>query len=279
MWKNPNESTRRALRFLFHIMAPFLINSLCSTSKGVISIIGAGGKTSLMFCLAKEASTAGKRVLTTTTTKIFFPDKALSPETLTAASARDLIEKSRAGLRRHSHFSAGRHHDRSSGKLEGFSRDIIDTLWQAGLFDWIMVEADGSRQKPLKATDVHEPVIPSSTTCLVLVAGLDSLGLPLDEAHVHRASIFSKNTGLGLGQIVDETAMAASIALEFKKAAGFCTALDHILVLNKADTPAGIESGRCIAGLLKANPGLTQVLITSLRDESCIKETILLNHQ
>jgi probable selenium-dependent hydroxylase accessory protein YqeC len=259
-------------------MSPLLINSLCSTPKGVISIIGAGGKTSLMFCLAKELSRAGKKVLTTTTTKIFFPDKALSPETVMASSAPDLIEKSKASLRRHSHFSAGRHHDLVSGKLEGFSPEILDALWQAGLFDWIMVEADGSRQKPLKATDVHEPVIPSSTTCLVLVAGLDSLGLPLDEAHVHRASIFSKNTGLGLGQIVDEPAIAASIAMELEKAAGFCAALDHVLVLNKADTPAKIESGLCIAGLLKANPGLTQVLITSLRDEPCIKKTILLNH-
>ena len=260
-------------------MAPSLINSLCSTPKGVISIIGAGGKTSLMFCLAKEISRAGGTVLTTTTTKIFFPDKTLSPETITAASAPDLIEKSKAGLKRHSHFSAGRHHDLVSGKLEGFSPDIIDALRQAGLFDWILVEADGSRQKPLKATDVHEPVIPASTTCLVLVAGLDSLGLPLDEAHVHRASIFSKNTGLGLGLIVDEPSIAASISLELKKAAGFCTALDHILVLNKADTPAEIESGRCIAGLLKGTSGPIQVLITSLRDEPCIKKTIHLNHK
>jgi probable selenium-dependent hydroxylase accessory protein YqeC len=259
-------------------MTPSLINSLCSTPEGLISIIGAGGKTSLMFRLAKEISRDGGTVLTTTTTKIFFPEKALSPETVMASSAQDLMEKSKAGLRRHPHFSAGRHHDLVSGKLEGFSPDVIDTLWQAGLFDWIMVEADGSRQKPLKATDVHEPVIPASTTCLVLVAGLDSLGLPLDEAHVHRASIFSKNTGLGLGQIVDETAMTASIALELEKAAGFCKAQNHVLVLNKADTPGRIESGLCIAGLLKANPGLTQVFITSLRDEPCIKKTILLNH-
>lgn len=255
-------------------MAPSLINSLCSTPKGVISIIGAGGKTSLMFRLAKEISGDGGTVLTTTTTKIFFPDKSLSPETVMASSARDLIEKSKAGLRRHSHFSAGRHHDLVSGKLEGFSPETLDVLWRAGLFDWIMVEADGSRQKPLKATDVHEPVIPSSTTCLVLVAGLDSLGLPLDEAHVHRASIFSKNTGLGLGQPVTEAAMAASIALELQKAAGFCTALDQVLVLNKADTPGRIESGRCIANLLKRNDTITRTLIASLTDEPCIKADI-----
>jgi len=258
-------------------MTSSLINSLCSTPKGVISIIGAGGKTSLMFCLAKEISKTGGKVLTTTTTKIFFPDKTISPETVIASSAPDLIEKSKAGLKLYSHFSAGRHHDLSSGKLEGFSPETLDALWQAGLFDWLMVEADGSRQKPLKATDVHEPVISSSTTCLVLVTGLDSLGLPLDDDHVHRASIFSKNTGLGLGQIVDEPAIAASIALEFKKASGFCKALDYILVLNKADTPAGIESGLYLADLLKSNDTITRIIIAALTDNPCIKADINLS--
>jgi probable selenium-dependent hydroxylase accessory protein YqeC len=35
---------------------------------GVISIVGAGGKTALMFRLARELSKDGGRVLTTTTT-------------------------------------------------------------------------------------------------------------------------------------------------------------------------------------------------------------------
>ncbi len=50
-----------------------LIDILKLKSQGVISIIGAGGKTSLMFSLAKELSKSGKKVLTTTTTKIFMP--------------------------------------------------------------------------------------------------------------------------------------------------------------------------------------------------------------
>ena len=40
---------------------------------GVISLVGAGGKTSLMFKLAHELSKTGEPVLTTTTTKIFEP--------------------------------------------------------------------------------------------------------------------------------------------------------------------------------------------------------------
>ncbi len=40
----------------------------------VVSIAGAGGKTSLMFRLAEEAKGLGFKVLVTTSTKIFVPD-------------------------------------------------------------------------------------------------------------------------------------------------------------------------------------------------------------
>ena len=255
-------------------MIPSLINSLCSSPKGVISLIGAGGKTSLMFRLAKELAGSGKTVLTTTTTKIFFPDKGLSPETIIAHSAEDLIQKSTICLRQYSHFSAGRHHDPASGKLEGLSPDIVDSLWRAALFDWIIVEADGSRQKPLKATASHEPVVPESTTCLILVIGLDSVGLPLDEHHVHRAGIFSDNTGLAPGKPVDEQSISISIAVEIKKAAGFCIAQDHILFLNKADTQERIASGIKITNFLKGNKRISRIIVSSLKDDSCIKKEI-----
>ena len=41
--------------------------------KDVISIVGAGGKTTLMFALARELSNKKGMVITTTTTKIFPP--------------------------------------------------------------------------------------------------------------------------------------------------------------------------------------------------------------
>src|SRR4030042_6313460 len=50
-----------------------LIESLDLRAKEVISLVGAGGKTTLMFRLAKELLLAGKRVVTTTTTKILEP--------------------------------------------------------------------------------------------------------------------------------------------------------------------------------------------------------------
>ena len=44
-------------------------------NEGMLSLIGAGGKTTTLFCLADELFREGSRVLVTTTTKIFKPTK------------------------------------------------------------------------------------------------------------------------------------------------------------------------------------------------------------
>ncbi len=56
------------------------IDILNLNGTGVIALIGGGGKTSLMFQLASVLADAGKKVLTTTTTKIFTPNQSQSPK-------------------------------------------------------------------------------------------------------------------------------------------------------------------------------------------------------
>ena len=60
---------------------------------GVVSLVGAGGKTSLMFKLARELSTAGETVLTTTTTKIYTPSPQQSPWVITSESVTNILDQ------------------------------------------------------------------------------------------------------------------------------------------------------------------------------------------
>ena len=64
------------------------------------------------------------------------------------------------------------------GKLVGLGREALDAIHRAGLFDIILVEADGSRGKPLKAPAPHEPVLPSKAACVVAVVGAKPLDSP-----------------------------------------------------------------------------------------------------
>jgi len=251
-------------------MTTRLIDKFQLPRKGLINIVGAGGKTSLMFCLAREISDSGKTVLTTTTTKIFLPKKDQSTCTVLADSFDELVKKSKAQLYKCDHFSAGSSHDPKTGKVSGFTPKIIDQLFKADLFDWIIVEADGARHKPIKATAFHEPVTSRMATHLILVTGLDAVGKILDSQNVHRPEIFSKNTGLSMGKVMDEKSIATSIAIEMEKASDRLQSSLNFVFLNKADTKERKNSGKKISDILQTNDTIYQFFTTSLKDNITI---------
>jgi len=227
-----------------------LLKAFNFSKQGVISLIGGGGKTSLMFDLAKALVQSGRTVLTTSTTKIFYPSKNDSPELIITQDMDDLMQKSRRLLKEVPHFTAGCSLDPEKGKIIGFSSQFIDKLWEQHLFDWIIVEADGARRMPIKSSADHEPVIPPKSTHLILVTGLDAVGTPLDDHHVHRSEIFSQNTGLPMGSALTEKSMSIGLAVEMKKAKNSCPHAFGTVFLNKADTPDEINSGKKIATYL-----------------------------
>ena len=71
----------------------------------------------------------------------------------------------------------------------------------------MLIEADGSRRKPLKAWKEHEPPIPPFMNQVVQVAGISGIGRLLKEDHVHRPEIFSKLSGLNMGKRVTTEAL------------------------------------------------------------------------
>jgi probable selenium-dependent hydroxylase accessory protein YqeC len=256
---------------------------------GVISLIGAGGKTSLMFGLARELAALGRTVLTTTTTNLFFPTRDQSPVTLVTGTVPVFLARAVAALKDHHHISAGTCHMPDTGKLRGFSAVMIDEIRQAGLFDWIIVEADGARQLPIKASDIHEPVIPSSTTAIVHVTGLDAVNTPVDDTHVHRPAIFCANTGLAPGNRVDVNAVAVSCVLELRKARVLAGSdPDTVVWLNKADDPQRMAAGRAVVNRLnirqnarslfpeKQAPWPGRVVIASLIHADPVREVVIL---
>ena len=258
---------------------------------GVVSLVGAGGKTSLMFRLARELAASGRTVLSTTTTHLFFPSRPQSPVTLVTETLSEFLARAGAALQNHCHVSAGTRHLPDTGKLKGFAAPMIDEIRQAGLFDWIIVEADGARQLPVKASDVHEPVIPSATTAIVHVTGLDALNTPADDTHVHRSAIFCANTGLAPGSRVDVHAVAVSCVLELRKARALAGSdPDTVVWLNKADDPQRMAAGRAVAARLKTRsrlhapsffpdrqaPWPGRVVIASLIHTDPVREVVIL---
>ena len=118
----------------------------------VISVTGAGGKTSLIFAWARELAAAGKSVIITTTTHMYRPER-MEEDGISIVVSDD---------------------PERPDKVMAPPADILDSLRETA--DVVLIEADGSRRMPLKWPAEWEPVIPDYTDYTVCVAGLSALG-------------------------------------------------------------------------------------------------------
>ena len=204
---------------------------------GVTSVIGSGGKTSLLGALARELP--GTVLLTTTTHILPFADVPL----VTSADADDV----RAALAESRVVCVGSQAEKD-GKLVAPSLGI-DTL--ASLADYVLVEADGARRLPLKAHAPWEPVIPACSSRTILVLGASGLGHAVREK-VHRPEIFCDLAGCA----PDDPATPELVAR-----AADAEALADVALVNQADVAP--DAARELAALL-AIPAF----MGSLRTES-----------
>ena len=253
---------------------PSLRHSLQLSKGGVISLVGAGGKTSLMFRLARELSRQGDAVLSTTTTKIHTPSRKQSSVVMISESASDLIIEAREILRQKYHISAGSRRIPLQNKLKGFTTETIDLIWQSGVFRWIVVEADGAAGKSLKAPAEHEPVIPQCTRWVIGIVGLNAVGKPLTEKWAFRPQLVSKITGLVQGASITEAAIAEVLTNANGIMKGFPAPAKRYAFLSQADSQERLETGRRIAEIVCSNKaaGFTGVLIGQTLYEPLVKE-------
>ena len=161
--------------------------------RAVISVTGAGGKTSLIFAWARELAEEGKKVAITTTTHMHSPERmkqepvdlyagitcveALSDSTETISAIDRALDKSGIALV----FSPSE--DRP-GRIAAPPDPVLEHLY--GTADVTLIEADGSRRMPLKWPAPWEPAVPDRTDITVCVAGLSAVGKSTAET-VYRA--------------------------------------------------------------------------------------------
>ncbi len=214
------------------------VNDLSSAldlgSRELVALVGGGGKTSLLFALAKELLQGKKRVVTSTTTKVRHREAQRSPCIVFTGSGPSWKDKLSEGLENHGHVFLARGL-LDSGKVDGIGPSIANEMYQEGGIDYVIIEADGSSGHPVKAPADHEPVIPSSSTKVVAMLGLEAIGAQMGPEVVFREDLFCKLTGLELGERLTP-AILARLFLEseglFK---GTPSSAKRIVFLNKRD--------------------------------------------
>lgn len=246
-----------------------LEQALSIKDREVISLVGGGGKTTLMYALGRELSSHRNGIILTTTTKILEPEP--SPFFLQFL-ANDLGEVKKwvaeNSHRRHCLLIARKR--LPNGKLAGIFPEWIEEIFRMDGVSIIVNEADGAAGRPLKAPRAGEPVVPKNTTLLVPVMGIDGIGHPLDEESVFRAAIASRLLNLPLGSMITEDVIARLMKELIKSAPAGARIVP---LINKADLPGGLEKAQKLARYLLSldSPGISKIVLGRLRDFPAVR--------
>lgn len=221
---------------------PFL-----NENKHVISFVGAGGKTTLMYTLAKEYVKNGAKVIVTTTTHIVRPEDNLwakDPGQVRKLWARGMY--------------AVVGNVCEDGKLNGLSAKELNAYIR--MADVVLIEADGAKKMPCKVPAVHEPIIPNPCDIVVGVMGMDAFGKTIEEV------CFRKEEALRLLNAAPTDRLNAIMMAEIlssvsgtRKGVGERA---YYVVLNKCETKERICAAEEIRELLKEQ-GVENCIFTS----------------
>ena len=214
-----------------------------------ISLVGGGGKTTLMDCWARALAARQQNVLVTTSTHLQIPQGSM---------AFDVADVHRLWMEGHYAVLGTPHNGRLSAPDEAFLEEAMEQA------DVTFVEADGSKCRPCKVPNATEPVIWEQTEAVAAVLGMSAVGRPIAEK-CFRLDELEAFLGKSREEILTE-ADAATILSSERGSRKNVADLPYFVVLNQCDTPEKRQSAERIARML-LEQGVEQILLTHF-DES-----------
>ena len=220
----------------------------------IVSVVGSGGKTTFMYKLSKELS--NKKVIITTSTKMFIPKEDEKFNIIF------LNESKNINLEKGINFLIGE--IVSENKFHTNVELIDENVYG---FDYLLIESDGSKRKPLKGWNETEPVISKRTNKTVGIIPIDIIGKIAKEDIIHRIEKFSKISLISEGEEITPEAIANVISSKnglFKNSVG-----EKILFLNKIENKKQYEMACKLLKILeRKNININKVIGGSLLNES-----------
>lgn len=171
------------------------LSELLNLHKGhIVSIVGAGGKTSLMFSLAEELR-YNHKVLVTTTTKIYVPNRLQYDFMyMWSTNNKNYISNSCKGIYVYGNYI------NLENKIIGVNFSYLKNMYE--YFDYILIEADGSKRKPIKGWNDDEPIVYNQTDKTIGVLDITIIGKKVTEYNIHRLDKFIEITNASVGDLI-----------------------------------------------------------------------------
>lgn len=231
-------------------------------------LIGGGGKTTLMFAAAHALAAEGRSVLTTTTTRILHPEPSQSGCVVVGSDGAALLERLRAEFAGCRHVTAVAPDPDGGRKVGGLPVGVLDALVDARIAEHVLVEADGAAGRPLKAHADHEPVVSQRADLVIAVIGVDCIGAPMDDAHVHRAALLRERLGRPAGAFVRAEDVADIVLHREGWLARVARDVEVIVFVNKVASPEARDDAWRLAETLRradAEHRIARVVIGDVR--------------
>ncbi|OGO79404.1 MAG: hypothetical protein A2Y23_06105 [Clostridiales bacterium GWB2_37_7] len=227
--------------------------------KDIVSIIGAGGKTSLMFQLAHELRKNNVRVLLTTTTKIYVPQKEMVD--FICIDENKFAENAKINKKGIHIYGT---EVNTENKMIGLNENHLNDL--ASYFDYVLIEADGAKKKKIKGWDDDEPVVYGATTKTIGILDIQAFGMRICESNVHRSERFCKMTHSKEGENITLDHLLSVVVHPqglFKNAKG-----EKILFVNKADDINYLNKAEQLKVKMNmhSSMGLNKIIIGSIKN-------------
>ena len=190
-----------------------------------VSLVGAGGKTTLINQLT-ESLRQKKKILVSSTTTFIKPEITMYDfMDYDYNSDYDLGSIDRPGI-----YIIGKGKNLED-LVFGLTNEDIESI--SGEFDHAIIECDFSNGRPLKGFREFEPRIPATTDITVGVLDIQSLGLLVNAANIHHLDKFLELTESSIGSLVTIQHLAKIVDDDealFKNAVG-----KRVLYINKVE--------------------------------------------
>ena len=225
-----------------------------------IAFVGAGGKTTAIFDIARQLNDLA---FVTTTTKIAVSEKDFGDHWFEIKDIDDLESIDFVNLEGVCVFTGRQIDDVHMG---GLSVELVTRLKEIAIDHngVLLIEADGSKKKMLKAPLSHEPVIPDFVDSVIVSAGLNILGEKLNEEIVHRAERFSELSGLKIGEFLKVESLIDVLINQEGGLKGIPSSVKRMLHLTHTNSQALIDNLGIVRGKLLKE--YSQVVFSDLKN-------------
>ncbi len=218
-----------------------------------VALVGAGGKTTALFTMANEL--APSIVSTTTHIGAWQVNQSDVHIIVKPGAKLPIIPDDGVSL-----VTGEKENNRFFGLDAGQLNELRNLAGRRGVS--LLIEADGARQRPLKAPDSHEPAIPDFVNTVIVIAGLNGLSKPLGDEYVHRPEKFSQISGLEIGKTITVDSLSRVLTHPSGGLKNIPINARKIAILNQADTSELQSQGKLLAN--KILPDYDVVVIASL---------------